>query len=1276
MTGVALGIILDKIGSKDKDFRYMATSDLLMELQKDIFRVDSAIERRLCEAIMVQLWDKVGDIQGLAIKCLGAMSKKASPANVESLVEKLSEKALDGKEDEREIAALGLKTLANEIKDPQCCRAISARMYPFLLRGLKSSDKQDVRVASLEIMALILEHFGQDLALYHDAISAELLVVLTNPSTSTMVRKRCVPCVASLCCVASSTLLGNVISALVRALGATHQGTQSINAAALGVVQAVGALVSTCGHRLGSLAPATYAALSSYVKGVHEDNEDILEACLLSLETLLRRAPRECAAHIGDATQLGVRFLTYDPNYNDDEDMDNADSGAEDSDNDYDGDYGGYSEEDDTSWKIRRASCRILCAIMQTHGEALVDFYAHISPVMISRFSKEREDTVRRDVYETFISLIQQTRIEASKQVGEGGKMADTSIGCLLASRVQDIVEGCTSSVLNNSRKVSASIPIGAFVLLREVLTILPDALLGRVRQVVPYIVDVIEEKINDKAKGGSTSNIRVEALSLCRMMLSSTESLQECAADALPKLVGPLINCCADKYYKVSSEALNLMRVIMQILGTTSVPDKDNYLPRIMDTLQKRLNSQDQDYQIKESAILTAGSAISICGDHPAVRECIPELLSVLQERLDNEVTRTAAVSAFKTILQSPRGSSVTICGQAVFISLTSFLRKVDRHLRQTSLEALDAFIRANLNVVGLGEEDVQALVNNMVFLLNERVGDIKLVHAIINVCNAMLATSFMNLDVVTALSDNFIPNLLTFMQGSYGALFHGRSFECVDDMFQSLVRTDNLKCNAYVLSEQIFQTILASTVGPSLNADAVCALGACFSSVICAGSADILHRSMATLIGYLHVGSAENINSGSQMLRHKLAALYCIGEVGKRTDLSEYRANSTDVYTIIVNEMHGGSEDIRFAASHALGGVASGNIAHFLPILLAGVNEAGVSQTYRYDLLFALKELIAGVAESGHPIMRSSFPVQNVTAVLFKNCELGEEGVQNVVGECLGQLLRLEPEHTIERLVALAGTKSPVTRGTVVTALKFSMSQEALSDMKRSKALKGALSPLTVSRILGLIEDEESHEVRKRAVQALNAVARADVSLLLDVFQLSDHKIESLLYAQCTVLPKLVQTVNLGPFKHTIDAGLDLRKAAFECIDVLVERTGCNCLDIYALVDSVVMGLSDHSDIKMLCHLILAKLCKESTAVPAIVTKLQSILDAVDNTLNAKIKADAVKQEKDRHEEMLRSALGAVAALNNVDGIGTGTWRTFMDNIAANPALATLYP
>ena len=57
-----------QVASKDKDFRYMATSDLLNELSKDTFQVDSELERKLCKVVAAQLEDQSGDISGLAVK--------------------------------------------------------------------------------------------------------------------------------------------------------------------------------------------------------------------------------------------------------------------------------------------------------------------------------------------------------------------------------------------------------------------------------------------------------------------------------------------------------------------------------------------------------------------------------------------------------------------------------------------------------------------------------------------------------------------------------------------------------------------------------------------------------------------------------------------------------------------------------------------------------------------------------------------------------------------------------------------------------------------------------------------------------------------------------------------------------------------------------------------------------------------------------------------------------------------------------------------------------
>ena len=98
--------------SADKDFRFMATNDLMSELQKDNIKLDDDSERKVVRMLLkVSQWDgttvpernqfnvtkndfqlledKNGEVQNLAVRCLGPLVGKVKEYQVESIVDNL-----------------------------------------------------------------------------------------------------------------------------------------------------------------------------------------------------------------------------------------------------------------------------------------------------------------------------------------------------------------------------------------------------------------------------------------------------------------------------------------------------------------------------------------------------------------------------------------------------------------------------------------------------------------------------------------------------------------------------------------------------------------------------------------------------------------------------------------------------------------------------------------------------------------------------------------------------------------------------------------------------------------------------------------------------------------------------------------------------------------------------------------------------------------------------------------------------------------------------------
>lgn len=1202
--------LLEKMTSTDKDYRFMATNDLMTELQKDSIKLDDDSERKVVKMLLRLLEDKNGEVQNLAVKCLGPLVNKVKEFHVYSIVESLCDHMVSEREQLRDMSSLALKTVINELPASSTalvaniCKRVTDRLSEAIVR----QEDVSVQLEALDILGDLLARFGSLLVSFHPNILDALLPQLASPRLA--VRKRTIIALSHLVVSCSPQIYARLMDFLIEELAKNSSMSTTRT-----YIQCIAAISRQAGHRFGEYLERVMPLIVQYVA---VDDDELREYCISACEAFTLRCPKEITPHLSTITEICLKYITHDPNYNyddydDDEgqmDMDEDDDGEEDDE---------YSDDDDMSWKVRRSSAKCLEAVISTRHEMLIEFYKTVSPQLINRF-KEREENVKVDIFHAYMALLRQTRPSLSLSLDPDAMEQEEGTISMLKQQVPALVK----SVHRQMKEKSIKTRQGCFALLTELVQVYPGALTHH----IPALIPGIQFSLGDK---NSSSNMKIDTLAFvhCLLVHHSGEVFHQHIGELLP----PVVTCVADPFYKITAEALLVLQQIVKVIRPLDLASSFDFTPYTGDLYHctlARLRAADLDQEVKERAIACMGQIISHLGDHlqGELGTCLPIFL----DRLRNEITRLTTVKALTKVAASPlRIDLRPILGEALPV-LASFLRKNQRALKLATLTLLDTVV-TNYSTA-LSPQMLDKVLVELPPLINE--SDLH----IAQLCLTLLtSTAKLHKSSLGNFLQLIMPDVMALVRSP---LLQGGALKAMQDLFEAVVRAG--------LPGLGYQDILTHLLAPLVSPQASNIHKQAYHSMAkCVAALTLTHPSEA--VGVVNRFLMDVTNPRSPTVQS--FSLLAIGEIGKHIDLS----GIPQLKDAVVASFSSPSEEVKSAASYALGHLSCGNLQEYLPFVLS---EIEANPKRQYLLLHSLKEIISLQSKSAEGVKVLQGFVSDIWTQLFRHTECVEEGTRNVVAECLGKLTLINPSALLPKLQESLKTDSPMMRTTIVTAIKFTISDQptAIDSLLRH----------SIGDFLSTLQDPDLN-VRRVALVAFNSAAHNKPSLVRDLLD----TILPQLYNETKVRKELIREVEMGPFKHTVDDGLDIRKAAFECMYTLLE-TCLDRVDIYVFLEHVEGGLRDHYDIKMLTYLMLTRLAH--LCPQAVLQRLERLVEPLRTTVTTKVKANSVKQEYEKQDELKRSAMRAVAALLTIpDADKNPQLSEFVAHIKSTPELQSLF-
>ncbi|KAG9252164.1 armadillo-type protein [Emericellopsis atlantica] len=1289
--------LIGKLNETDPDLRFMSLNDLLQLLNNakaDFLHHDYNTAARAVDNVIKTLDDQNGEVQNLAIKCLGPLVKKVPSSIIAPMIDKLSQLKLKNAVDTA-VPSLALRTVITALPRPtpgtpsnsdvqESYKAISRVLIPRLLGpgpNTKVPQTQhaalppvpagmlevegDARGDAIDVMIEVVRCFGPMLEQVEVEAMQEITInILGNEKATSVVKKRAVVAVSMLAVYLTEQHLQETVERIAQSL--RHPDLAPV--ARKLYISILGSMARSVpvrfGRHVGSTAPLILEALSAselkkHMQKVSEGEDiglefnEVREAALVTIEAFLAACPQDTKSFTDELIACCLRYLKYDPNYamNGDDEMEvdeEDDDMDEDEDDDFDEDDTFDDDDDDASWKVRRCAAKALYTLIATRGsgELLENgvLYKQAAPPLVKRID-EREENVRLEVLSTLSLLVRRTgeglhatdlgsdelEPEVSAQVPVSRKRRrQSSVGgsaqplevpgsrspildkiplsgpqADLASLVPSIIKAATKHLKGKAVPTKQAI----IRLLDDTVSVQRGGLTDHLSAVIGPVVEAAKASgsgtVASAAGGTSTSasatpsTLKVEALRLISDIAKthSSASLQA----YLPDIVAGVKVAVQDRFYKISSEAI---RTIEELIKATTPPrakgtsqNHKTEINALFDIVMERSSSNDADAEVRQRALHALGVLVSRTstgeGDTLLATDKRNAALAVVQERLKNETSRLAAVRAVDQVAATAQAGQLQGAWvREVALELAVQLRKSNRSLRGSSIVALKHLILAPASRGNLDDATIHGLVDQLLPSITN--GDTHLLGPSLVILAHLVpdhAELVMTQEMVVALS----------------ALLTSPSASIVCDAIIELVTSAGKAGAGAPLMKALLQDV-------SIKGDTA-VVGKVIGSLLVVSDGALAGVTVDSFVGEL--GTSRKNKDDSRLS----LALAVLGEAGRGL------GSSSPLKPNLFLEQFGSEPDkVSLSAALALGRAGSGNVGTYLPTILETMTSGGNTQ---YLLVQSLKEILLSITSL-------SAEIRGYASGIWDKLLQASEHADNkiVCAECAGRLVILSPAEFGPRLQTLLSDDSLAVRGMAVQAIRYTLPE---SEEGFDAILRNSL----VDMLLMVLQDQDM-EVRRLGMTTLNSATHNKPDLVLPHL----GRLVPFVLEESVIKPALIREVKLGPFTHTVDDGLEVRKSAYETLYALMETafSRINHIDFY---DRVVAGLKDDNDIRQLCNLMITKLSvidPEETA-----RRLDSIAEAYRAVLSVKLKENAVKQDIEKQEEANKSVLRVTLLLGD---------------------------